>query len=131
MIFDDTERILPFLRYYHRIPKRTAIRNLNQLLFRQRLHLRPPEYEGNLVRKCNTVFEQVATERAVQDIPFLWQHSISLRENEKLELNYFNSSHREKPVPFVIAFIHLALGREIICGIHLKVLMHIVRPDEK
>jgi hypothetical protein len=34
-------------------------------------------------------------------------------------------------LPFVIAFIRLSLGREIICGIHLKSFMHAARPDEK
>jgi uncharacterized OB-fold protein len=53
------------------------------------------------------------------------------RKNEKLELKYFKPSPREKSAPFVIAFIHLSLGREIICGIHLKALMHVARPDEK
>jgi hypothetical protein len=31
----------------------------------------------------------------------------------------------------LIAFIHLSFGRKIICGIHLKVLMHAVRAEEK
>jgi hypothetical protein len=31
----------------------------------------------------------------------------------------------------LIAFIRLSFGKEIICGIHLKVLMHAVRPEVK
>jgi hypothetical protein len=68
--------------------------------------------------------EQVATESG-QGTPFLLQRTIkSYGEREIRAPSNLKPGPREKPAPFVIAFIHLSFGRKFVCGIHLKVLMH-------
>jgi hypothetical protein len=60
------------------------------------------------------------------------QHSLkSQRKCENRLQRIFKPALKRSLLHSLIAFIHLSLGREIICGIHLKVLTHAARPEKR